>query len=305
MIRKEFTHGHGYENETYHYEIVVDCFGIIKGDEYDTTGPMTSTPGVGTYGIRPLVMLPIDTPGYNDNGVWRLEKELGKLLVHYYIEGEPEETRELVPDKGPTTYEEGDEYTTSPLTDNEYDKDKYEYTGRTTGDEVEGKIVGGKTTEVTYWYKLKKHVITTEVKGPGGHITGEEKELEEEVGHLEDSKNEIVIVPNEGYYIKRITVNDEEIEFTPAEDGTYTMKKFEQMEDDKHIVVEFAKIEEEPPDESEPEKENPQKTPNDDNSIATGVLPNTGENTFIFILIAISVISAVVTFIKYKAIKLK
>ncbi len=84
--------------------------------------------------------------------------------------------------------------------------------------------------------------ITTEVKGEGGNISGENDEIYETVDKGGTNKKDIIISPNVGYRVSKITVNGEEIEFTPAEDGTVKLSKFTNMSEDKHIVVEFERI---------------------------------------------------------------
>ena len=51
---------------------------------------------------------------------------------------------------------------------------------------------------------------------------------------------EIKIVPDENYKIVKITVNGENYEFTPDEDGSFTMPQFTNMQTNKHIVVTFS-----------------------------------------------------------------
>lgn len=48
------------------------------------------------------------------------------------------------------------------------------------------------------------------------------------------------MTPDENYEIIEITVNGEEYQFTANEDGTYTMPQFENMTEDKHIVVTYS-----------------------------------------------------------------
>ena len=86
----------------------------------------------------------------------------------------------------------------------------------------------------------KQYQITTEVKGVGGTITGSEETPYEIVIHGEDNIKEIKITPEEGYKILKITVNDNEIEFVPEEDGSYIIPTFENIQENKHIVVEFS-----------------------------------------------------------------
>ncbi len=244
--------------------------------------------------IRPIVVLPTTAPGYlGANNIWHLGIEPGELIVHHYLENATETTK-IAEDEITNNLEDGYHYTTNPLAEDKYDTDKYEYTGRTTGDSTEGEIESGKTTEVTYWYRLKKHKITTEVNGTGGNITGEGEDVCEEVVHLEDSEKDIVITPKDDYYIKSITINGEKTEFTANADGTYTIPKFKTMTQDIHIVVEFAK------------KQTNNQTPpltNVDNTVTPSkTLPQTGISNTIFIIIGFVLIVGIISFIKYKKI---
>ena len=90
---------------------------------------------------------------------------------------------------------------------------------------------------------IKSHKITTEVKGEGGTISGQDEDPYEEVLHKGDSVKDIVITPNEGYEIAKITINGEEQELPENIKEEYTLDKFKEVTEDKHVVVEFKKIE--------------------------------------------------------------
>ena len=89
----------------------------------------------------------------------------------------------------------------------------------------------------------KEYKITTEVEGEGGSISGQgstEENPYEIVKHGEDSTKEIVITPDAGYKVLKITVNGEEINFVPEEYGSVILDKFTNMTSDKHVVVQFS-----------------------------------------------------------------
>ena len=89
----------------------------------------------------------------------------------------------------------------------------------------------------------KEYKITTEVEGTGGSISGQGSTGEnpyEIVKYGEDSTKDIVVTPEEGYKILKITVNGEEINFVPEEDGSVILDKFTNMTSDKHVVVQFS-----------------------------------------------------------------
>ena len=100
------------------------------------------------------------------------------------------------------------------------------------------------SSEITIENNLKKFQITTDVEEvngvKGGTITGEDEAPYEVVEYGKDSTKEIKIVPDENYKIVKITVNGENYEFTPAEDGSFTMPQFTNMQTNKHIVVTFS-----------------------------------------------------------------
>ncbi len=97
--------------------------------------------------------------------------------------------------------------------------------------------------EITVENYKKEYKITTEVEGTGGSISGQgstEENPYEIVKYGEDSTKDIVVTPEEGYKILKITVNGEEINFVPEEDGSVILDKFTNMTSDKHVVVQFS-----------------------------------------------------------------
>ena len=75
----------------------------------------------------------------------------------------------------------------------------------------------------------------------GGSISGEDRKPYEKVYYKEDSEKPIIMTPDPAYEIVRIRINDEDIEFTPEEDGTYQLPQFENVTEDKHVIVTYAK----------------------------------------------------------------
>ena len=176
------------------------------------------------------------------------------LTVHHYIEGTNEQvplaSGELAQDVV-TKGEIGTEYTTVALTPEELNP-KYELS--ITPSNANG-IYSKDGIVVTYYYKAKNVEVTTtvqthketnemgeEVDVAGGTISGQNQKPYETVVYGEDSKNDIVAIPDENYQVKQILINGEPLEFTPEEDGTVILNKFTDMTEDKHVVVEFEKI---------------------------------------------------------------
>ena len=77
-----------------------------------------------------------------------------------------------------------------------------------------------------------------EVKG--GTISGENNNPYETVKYGENSTQEIVMTPEEGYEIIGITVNGEEYQFSANEDGTYTMPQFTNIIQNIYVEVTYA-----------------------------------------------------------------
>ena len=92
--------------------------------------------------------------------------------------------------------------------------------------------------------KRKEFKITTDVSeisgSKGGSISGEDAEPYEVVKYGDGSINEIKMVPDEGYEIIGITVNGKEYQYTVEADGSFIMPAFDNMTEDKHIVVTYS-----------------------------------------------------------------
>lgn len=177
-----------------------------------------------------------------------------KLTVHHYLEG----TQEKLAEDEQTFYTEGDHYKTNA---SEEVLKKYNLTN-VIGDE-EKDIT--QNEEVTYYYQIKTHQITTKVEIPegrsekGGTITGEGETPYETVDYEQSSKKDIIITPEKGYKVKQIKListsedgqktestiygNDEteesELTYTEGENNTITLTKFQNMIADKEIIVIF------------------------------------------------------------------
>ena len=84
--------------------------------------------------------------------------------------------------------------------------------------------------------------ITTKVEGIGGNISGEGKTPYESVDKGENSVEDIIITPNEGYRVDKITVNGKDIEFVEEQNHTVILNKFTNMQENKEIVVTFKDV---------------------------------------------------------------
>lgn len=95
-------------------------------------------------------------------------------------------------------------------------------------------------SEITIENTKKQYKITTEVKQGKGTISGQDSNPYETVEHKKDSKLPIIAVPESGWKVKRITINNQIVEFTTSDDGSVTLPQFTEMTEDKHIAVWFV-----------------------------------------------------------------
>ncbi|MCI8291561.1 MAG: hypothetical protein HFJ25_04885, partial [Clostridia bacterium] len=182
-----------------------------------------------------------------------VEKEI-PITVNHYIEG----TITPVPLKDGTqansqkaTGKTGQEYRTTAITPENLNE-KYELV-----EEPENKngIIQKEEIIVNYYYKVKQVQITTKVQPheetneqgetiqvEGGTILGKGQTPYETIDYLENSQKDIIATPDDGYKVSSITVNGVEIEFTQNTDKTVEIAKFENMTENKEIIVSFEKI---------------------------------------------------------------
>lgn len=143
----------------------------------------------------------------------------------------------------------GEKYTTKSLEDKIHEK--YELVERP--DNAEGEFINSDII-VNYYYDVKKFDIKTSVEKhievdefdrilyvAGGAISGEEYAVYENVKYGESSTKEIVIIPDEGYKVGKIKVNDEPIIYNIEDDGSVILDDFYEVKEDKIIIVEFIK----------------------------------------------------------------
>lgn len=201
------------------------------------------------------------------------------LTVHHYLEGtenkvllgQDEQGNDIFAEDEYSKYYEGEHYKTSP---SEEVLKSYELVG-VVGDE-EKDIMQDEV--VTYYYKIKKHEITTRVEIPeeefnsgrtekGGSITGEDLKPYETVDYGKSSIQDIIVKPANGYRVKQIKLvstseegnktesiiyiygkasdkeeqENAEITYKNNTDGSLTLTKFENMTEDKEVIVVFEK----------------------------------------------------------------
>lgn len=234
------------EDEVYHGE---------KGESY-TTAPQV---GLTEYELEKdeqgNYVVPENAAGIFEEGekvvtYYYQEKQI-PLTVHYYIQGTqdkvPLSTNELAEDVIMQGYK-GETYTTQELADVNEKYELVEVPENSNGTYGEEEIV------VVYYYTLKKVNITTKVVQheetdslgqvsvvKGGSISGEGQDPYETVIYGENATKEIIATPEEGYQVKTIKINGEEIEFITNANGTVELSVFENLKEDKQIEVEFQK----------------------------------------------------------------
>ena len=188
---------------------------------------------------------------------------LSNLIVHHYVNGTTTEVHE---DEISEAYF-GSTYTTNPI-DGSLLNDEYrnKYKAISNSGNVNG-IIDKNNVEVTYYYALEMYNISVSVVGGVGTVTGDETVI-----GGNDSQEDIVVKPNEGYEINKILINGEEVTITNPEE--MTLDKFSNVREDKNIEVEF--------------KEKPQAT------------PITGVTVSVYLLINILVSIAIIMFYLYK-----
>ena len=100
------------------------------------------------------------------------------------------------------------------------------------------------TTEVLINNFRKEYKITTDIKEidgiKGGIISGEDDNPFEIIKYGDSNTKEVKMIPDENYEIIKITVNGEEWPYSPESDGSYSMPTFENIKENKHIVVTYS-----------------------------------------------------------------
>ena len=98
--------------------------------------------------------------------------------------------------------------------------------------------------EVTVENVIKEFKITTDVQeingAKGGSISGEDDKVYEKIKYGDSTTKDIIMVPDEGYEIVGITINDEDYPINDLPDGEFVLPKFDNVTEDKHIVVKYA-----------------------------------------------------------------
>ena len=205
----------------------------------------------------------------NDDGTYELDKfknmtndfeivvqfvpNLGRVIVHHYIEG----TETKIAPNEITQDKIGTVVNTKEVDTSKYDlveeSEKYVLVQAPEEKDV---TIEREDKEVTYYYQAQ-YKITTDVipyderqtdgtikSIKGGDISGEDEAPYEAVLKGKDSTKEIKAVPDKGFVITGMKINGEVYDYTKkiAEDGTVSLDKFTNMNEDKHIEVQFRRV---------------------------------------------------------------
>ena len=154
---------------------------------------------------------------------------VSNLIVHHYL---LDSTTKVYEDEiSEVNY--GSAYSTSSKNSSElFDAYKNRYEVVSDSSNTSG-VVSSSSVEVTYYYGIDMFHINVRVIGGVGTITGSEL-----VAGGNSSKEDIIIEPSQGYEIKKILVNGNEIEVTNKD--KMVLDKFENVREDKNIEVEFV-----------------------------------------------------------------
>ena len=109
---------------------------------------------------------------------------------------------------------------------------------------IKTKFEASDTQELIVENQRKQFKISTAVKEidgiKGGSISGEYAQTYETVKYGDNSTKNITMTPDENYEIISVTVNGKDYPFTADEYGTYTMPQFENVTEDKQVVVTYS-----------------------------------------------------------------
>lgn len=193
-----------------------------------------------------LILTKFENMIENKQVIVKFEPDIGKLIVHHYIENSKEKIYDdqIIQDKVGTTV------TTYPVKKENYIVVKEEPESRDA-------TITKQVQEKTYYYQ-KQYKVTTDVKKyeepneegilqevVGGTISGQGQESYEDILKGRNSKKQIDIIPKEGFEIVEITINAKQYKFKDIlkDDGSVVFREdfFKQVDEDKHVEVEFRR----------------------------------------------------------------
>ena len=225
----EFITGDDYIVQSKHYAII------------ETLAPGTSKTLYSTYKVLKTdcdkVINEVEVVGglTNNHKLLNVKKAsisfdiLSNLVIHHYLK-----------DTTTSVYEDevmdvpfGSTYETTPKSSSQlYDEYRNKYSKVGNSSNTKG-IISSNNIEVIYYYGIETYNITIDVIGGVGSVTGSEIVI-----GGNDSKQDIVIKPNDGYIIDKILVNGIEVEIT--DEKGMTLDKFINVHENKKIEVNFV-----------------------------------------------------------------
>ena len=223
---------------TYYYKKISG--GVLEKHINETTGAIlyneVHNGNVGDdYNISSKTFegLELVTSRLPNNSVGKMQEEIIEVIYYYKEKGSikikyvDKETNEEISPSDIINGYVNDDYSSSS-------KDIPQYIYVNVDGEPIGKI-DKENQDVIYYYQRVVY-ITTEVNGSGGNISGDETVYY----HHDSTENNIIIEADEEHFINKITINGEEIKIT--NDNKMVLANFLNMDENKHIVVEFESI---------------------------------------------------------------
>ena len=156
-------------------------------------------------------------------------KVTSSLVVHHYLY---DSTTKVYDDEVSEVIFGGTYETSSKDSSQLFDEYRNKYKVVSNSSNTKG-VITNSSTEVTYYYGIDMYNISVSVIGGVGTITGSEV-----VVGGNDSKEDIIIKPSDGYEINKILINGEKIIITDKDE--MILDKFKNVREDKDIEVEFV-----------------------------------------------------------------
>ena len=128
--------------------------------------------------------------------------------------------------------------------------------------------MGENPIEIVHWY-TKQFTITVDAEEVGTGVI--EGDVDAEIVTRGNSNRlKITIRPNSGYKLDKIFINDEELDYMHDENIVIKFNSLEiperyftDIQENKHVVIKFAKIDEKP-DDTEPDDKEDKDNPSDE-----------------------------------------
>ena len=207
---------------------------------YITVGSLQS----GSIGLGNKGSISAESPQYASNGIVLKYDDDGKIEWGFGTRGSGDDSLDCVIETKDKNYLVTGKYTNSriELDGNIVENGKFENNGMII--KMNSKIGMSEVQELEVENTRKEFKITTEVKKidnvKGGTISGEYLDVYETVKYGDSSTKEIKMTPDENYEIVGININGLDYSVNDLPDGEYVLPNFDNVTEDKHVVVTFA-----------------------------------------------------------------